>query len=39
MLVASGISPTRLSYGGVGEDKTMTKGARQLARKVTFKIN
>ena len=39
MLVASGISPTRLSYGGVGEDKTMTKGARRLARKVTFKIN
>ncbi|WP_339882277.1 OmpA family protein [Polaribacter vadi] len=39
MLVASGISPTRLSYGGVGEDKTMSKGARQLARKVTFKIN
>ncbi len=39
MLVASGISPNRLSYGGVGEDKTMSKGARQLARKVTFKIN
>jgi OOP family OmpA-OmpF porin len=38
VLVAAGISPTRLSYFGGGEDKTVTKNARQLARKVTFKI-
>lgn len=38
VLVAAGISPTRLSYFGGGEDKTVTKGARQLARKVTFKL-
>ena len=38
VLVAAGISPTRLSYFGGGEDKTVSKAARQLARKVTFKI-
>ena len=36
VLVAAGINPTRLSYFGGGEDKTVTKDARQLARKVTF---
>tara|TARA_R110002126_G_scaffold152203_4_gene299340 strand:- start:44061 stop:45233 length:1173 start_codon:yes stop_codon:yes gene_type:complete len=36
VLVAAGISPTRLSYFGGGEDKTVTEEARQLARKVTF---
>lgn len=39
ILVDSGISPTRLTYGGVGEDKTMIKDAKQLARKVAFRIN
>lgn len=38
VLVAAGIKPSRLSYFGGGEDKTVTKGARQLARKVTFKL-
>lgn len=38
VLVASGITPSRLSYFGGGEDKTVTKNARQFARKVTFKI-
>jgi OOP family OmpA-OmpF porin len=38
VLVAAGITPSRLSYFGGGEDKTVTKGARQLARKVTFKL-
>ena len=36
ILVAAGIKPSRLSYFGGGEDKTVSKGARQLARKVTF---
>ncbi len=39
ILVDAGISPTRLSYGGVGEDKTLTGNAKQLARKVSFRIN
>ncbi|WP_223269214.1 MULTISPECIES: OmpA family protein [unclassified Polaribacter] len=39
ILVDAGIDPTRLTYGGVGEDKTMVKEAKQLARKVTFRIN
>ena len=38
VLVAAGIKPSRLSYFGGGEDKTVTKNARQLARKVTFKL-
>lgn len=38
VLVASGIKPSRLSYFGGGEDKTVSKAARQLARKVTFKL-
>ncbi|PQJ80757.1 OmpA family protein [Polaribacter porphyrae] len=38
VLVSAGISPGRLSYGGVGEDKSMGKEARQLARKVAFRI-
>jgi OOP family OmpA-OmpF porin len=38
VLVAAGINPTRLSYAGGGEDVSVTKKARQLARKVTFKI-
>lgn len=39
LLVDAGISPSRLSYGGVGEDKTLTNSARPLARKVAFRIN
>ncbi len=39
ILVSAGISPTRLSYFGAGEDKSVTEKARQFARKVTFKIN
>jgi OOP family OmpA-OmpF porin len=39
ILVDAGISPTRMTYGGVGEDKTMIKDAKQLARKVSFRIN
>ena len=39
ILVDAGINPTRLSYGGVGEDKTMIRNAKQLARKVAFRIN
>jgi OOP family OmpA-OmpF porin len=39
ILVDAGINPTRLSYGGVGEDKTMIRKAKQLARKVAFRIN
>jgi OOP family OmpA-OmpF porin len=38
VLVAAGINPTRLSYAGAGEDVSVTKKARQFARKVTFKI-
>ncbi|MFY9243477.1 MAG: OmpA family protein [Polaribacter sp.] len=38
VLVAAGISPSRLSYFGGGEDKTVTEEARQFARKVTFKL-
>ena len=38
VLVAAGINPTRLSYFGGGEDTSVAKDARQLARKVTFKI-
>lgn len=38
VLVAAGISPTRISYYGGGEDKSVTKDARQFARKVTFKL-
>ncbi len=38
VLVAAGIKASRLSYFGGGEDVTVSKGARQLARKVTFKI-
>lgn len=36
ILVSAGITPSRLSYFGGGEDKTVGKEARQLARKVTF---
>lgn len=39
ILVASGIDPTRLTYGGVGEDKSLINEAKQLARKVAFRIN
>jgi OmpA-OmpF porin, OOP family len=39
ILVAAGISSSRLSYTGGGEDQSVDKGARQLARKVAFKIN
>ena len=39
ILVSSGINANRLSFSGGGEDKTVSKGARQFARKVTFKIN
>ena len=39
ILVSAGINPSRLSYAGGGEDKSVTKKARQFARKVTFKIN
>ncbi|WP_438972473.1 OmpA family protein [Polaribacter sp.] len=38
VLVAAGISPARISYFGGGEDKSVSEGARQLARKVTFTI-
>lgn len=38
ILVAAGIDPTRLTYGGVGEDKGLTNEAKQLARKVAFRI-
>lgn len=38
VLIAVGISPSRLSYYGGGEDKSVTENARQFARKVTFKI-
>lgn len=38
VLVAAGISPARISYYGGGEDKSVTKDARQFARKVTFKL-
>ncbi|MEN8880185.1 MAG: OmpA family protein, partial [Polaribacter sp.] len=38
VLVAAGISPARISYFGGGEDKSVGKNARQLARKVTFNI-
>lgn len=39
ILVSSGINASRLSFSGGGEDKSVSKGARQFARKVTFKIN
>jgi len=39
ILVSAGINPSRLSYTGGGEDKSVTKKARQFARKVTFRIN
>lgn len=39
LLIAAGISKSRLSYTGGGEDKSVAKKARQLARKVTFQIN
>lgn len=39
MLVAAGINPTRLTYFGAGEDKSVTEDARQFARRVTFKLN
>lgn len=38
VLVAAGIKASRLSYFGGGEDLSVSKEARQLARKVTFKI-
>lgn len=38
ILVASGISASKLSYTGGGEDKSVTENARQFARKVTFRI-
>ena len=39
ILVSAGINPTRLSYLGAGVDRSVTKDARQFARRVTFKIN
>ena len=42
ILVASGISASRLSHTGNGEDASVDKGskeARQLVRRVTFKLN
>tara|TARA_B110000902_G_scaffold186759_1_gene211351 strand:- start:1078 stop:2268 length:1191 start_codon:yes stop_codon:yes gene_type:complete len=39
ILVSAGIHPSRLSFAGGGEDKSVTKKARQFARKVTFRIN
>ena len=39
MLVAAGINPTRITYFGAGEDKSVTEDARQFARRVTFKLN
>lgn len=38
VLVAAGINPSRLSYFGGGEDKSVGKSARQFARKVIFKL-
>lgn len=38
VLVAAGIKASRLSYVAGGEDKSVSKGARQLARKVSFKL-
>ncbi len=38
MLVSAGISSTRMSYAGGGVDASVGKEARQLARKVIFKI-
>lgn len=38
VLVAADLSPARISYFGGGEDKSVSEGARQLARKVTFTI-
>ncbi len=39
ILVSAGISTSRLSYTGGGEDKSFTEKGRQFARKVTFQIN
>ena len=39
LLIAAGISKSRLSFTGGGEDKSVAKKARQFARKVTFQIN
>lgn len=39
LLIAAGISRSRLSFTGGGEDKSVTKKGRQFARKVTFQIN
>ncbi|MGJ8666068.1 MAG: OmpA family protein [Patiriisocius sp.] len=42
ILVASGVSESRLSHTGSGEDTSVDKGsseARQLVRRVTFKLN
>jgi OOP family OmpA-OmpF porin len=39
ILVSAGINPSRLSYSGAGEDKSVSEKARQFARKVTFRIN
>lgn len=42
VLVASGISASRLSHNGDGEDSSVDKNseqARQLVRRVTFKVN
>ncbi|QTE22064.1 OmpA family protein [Polaribacter cellanae] len=38
ILVAAGIDASRLSYKGNGEDTSVSKDARQLARRVTFFI-
>ena len=38
MLIAAGISPSRLSYFGGGEDTSVAKAARQFARRVVFKL-
>ena len=38
VLIDAGISASRLSYFGGGEDTSVGKEARQFARKVTFKI-
>ena len=39
LLIAAGISKSRLSFTGGGEYKSVTEKGRQFARKVTFQIN
>jgi OOP family OmpA-OmpF porin len=38
MLVAAGVNSSRMTYVGGGVDASVGKDARQLARKVIFKI-